>query len=145
MFKDGSENQFTFACCVTGVDDFSDGFILHEFQDGRQLFLPTAPLGFVLKGIGNERQTVNGSSPILELIIIVIHVLEFQEVADGPSDDNVLAMPVGLEFFADSQDVSKVLGNTGFLSNDDDGHVLKAQRRPYLNPPLVFGWFPLRA
>ena len=53
-----------------------------------------------------------------------------------------LAVPVCFVFLCDAKDVGKVLGNAGFLSNDDDGHV-KAHRRPYLNPPLRFKDSPL--
>ena len=58
-------------------------------------------------------------------------------MANRPCDDDVIAVPVGFGFFPNSQDIGKVLGNTGFLSNDDDGHMMKAHRRPYLNPPLT--------
>ena len=44
-------------------------------------------------------------------------------MADGPGNDDVIAVPVGFGLFSHAQDVGKVLGNAGFLSNDDDGHV----------------------
>jgi hypothetical protein len=53
----------------------------------------------------------------------------------GQRDDDVVALPVGVQFFAYPEDVCEVLGNTGFLSNDNDGHIVEPQRRPYLNPP----------
>ena len=80
------------------------------------------------------RATIDCTAPIFERLIVIIHVLEFKQVADGPRDDDVIAVPVCIGFFQ-RQDVGKVLGNAGFLSNDDDGHMEKAHRRPYLNPP----------
>ena len=44
-------------------------------------------------------------------------------MSNGPGDDDVVAVPVCFGFFTDAQYVGKVLGNTWFLSNDDDGHV----------------------
>jgi len=61
-------------------------------------------------------------------------------MADGPSDDDVVTVPMGVKFFSNSKNVGEVLGYTWLLSNDDDGHVVEAQRRPYLNPPLYSRW-----
>ena len=58
-------------------------------------------------------------------------------MSDGPRDNNVLAEPVCVLLCRYAKDVSKVLGNTRFLSDDDDRHVSKGRRRLYLNPPLV--------
>ena len=66
-------------------------------------------------------------------------------MANGPCNDDVVAVPVCFVFFPNTQDVGKVLGNTGFLSNDDDGHMMKAHRRPYLNPPLGLGCLRVHA
>ena len=135
MLNDGSENQFALPRSVTSVHDFRDRFVFHELQDGGELFFGSPALGFVLKRIRNVGQTIDRSAPIFERLIVVIHVLEFKQVADGPGDDDVVAVPVCICFFSNAKDVGKVLGNAGFLSNDDDGHMEKAHRRPYLNPP----------
>ena len=87
------------------------------------MLLSTATFGFVLKGFRDEGQPFNGVSPVFEVIIIIIHVLEFKQMSNGPGDDDVVAVPVCFGFFTDAQYVGKVLGNTWFLSNDDDGHV----------------------
>ena len=57
-------------------------------------------------------------------------------MAYSPRDDDVVTLPVSFCFFANPEDIGQVLGNTWFLSNDDDGHEKKAQRRLYLNPPF---------
>ena len=137
MFENRSKDEFSFPCSVTRIHNFCDRFVLDQLKDGRQLFLASPTLWFVLKRIGNKRQTVDRASPIFEGFIVIVHVLEFEQVTNGPRDDDVLTVPVCLHFFSDAQDAGEVLRHTGFLSDDDDGHVVKARRRPYLNPPLA--------
>ena len=98
MLNNGPENKFTFTSSVAGIDNFSHGFVFDQFQNGRQLFLPTTTFGFVLERIRNKREPVDGASPIFESVIVVVHVLEFEKVTDGPRDDDVLAVPVCFVF-----------------------------------------------
>ena len=63
-------------------------------------------------------------------------------MANSPGDDNVVTVPVGVKFLTHAKHVCKVLRYTWLLSNNDDGHVVEAQRRPYLNPPLSPRWAP---
>ena len=135
MLNDGSKDQFALPRSVASIHDFRDRFVLDKFHDGRELFLCSPAFWFVLKTIRYVGQTIDRTAPIFERLIVIIHVLEFKQVADGPRDDDVIAVPVCIGFFSNAEDVGKVLGNAGFLSNDDDGHMEKAHRRPYLNPP----------
>ena len=137
MFKNCAKDEFTLTSRIARIHDFRHGFVLDEFQNGGELFFPTTSLGFVLKRFWNERQTVDRTPPIFEGIIVVVHVLEFKQVSDGPGDDDVLTVPVRVGFFAHTQHVGEVLRHAGFLSDDDDGHGDEAHRRPYLNPPLA--------
>ena len=62
--------------------------------------------------------------------------LELEQMADGPSDDQPITVPVRFRFFVDAKNVGEVFGNTRFLRNDDDRHVVWRHPRLYLNPPL---------
>ena len=136
MLDNGSENEFAFSCSIARVHNLRDAFVFQEFFDGGQLAFVTAPLWFVFKFRGDVGEPVDGFSPIFEGFIVLIHEFEFQQMANSPGDDDVLAVPVGVGFFAHSQHVRQVFCNAGFLGDDDDGHDVEAHRQPYLNPPL---------
>ena len=75
MLQNRTEDEFTLPRSVASVDNFRDRFVLNQFHDGRELLFSSAPFGFVLKGIGNIGEAVDGVSPVLERLIIIVHVL----------------------------------------------------------------------
>ena len=90
VLDDASEDEFTFACSVTRVDDFSDVFCGDTLLDRRQDLSVSTTLRLVFERVRHNGESVDGLSPILELRVVVFRELLFDQVADGPRHDEVV-------------------------------------------------------
>ena len=122
MLDDAPENEFTFAGGVTSVDDLADVFSGNALLDGGEDLPVSATFCLVFERIRDDGKPVDGLPPILKLRVIVLRELLFDEMADGPSDNEFVAQPRVVGFFCRAKHLGDVVGNAGFLRDDNDGH-----------------------
>ena len=122
MLDDAPENEFTLTGSVTGVDNLGDVFGGNALLDGGEDLPVSATLCLVLERIRDDGKPVDGLPPILEFRIIVFRELLFDEMADGPRDNEFVAQPRVVGFFCRAKHLGDVVGNAGFLRDDNDGH-----------------------
>ena len=98
MLNYGPEDQFSFSSSVTSVHNLCDALGFDEFENGRELLFATTAFWLVLKIRRDKRQAVHCSPPIFEGFIVIVHVFQFQQMPDGPGDDDVITDPMRFLF-----------------------------------------------
>ena len=122
MLNDAPEDELTLACCVAGVHNFCDVFGRDSLLDGREHLAVSTAFRLVFERVRNDGKPVDGLPPILEICIVVLWELLFDQMSDGPCDHEVVSNPRVVGLFLGSKDLGNVVCNAGFLRDDDDGH-----------------------